>query len=212
MTRNLKTLGLAVLAAFALSAVAASAAQAEKFTAAEYPAILHAEPTTHTFEFANGLQDKCSTTISGELTEASEKVHLVPKYSECSAIVGGVKKSVTTISSCEEGLDHYDTIFSTRTICKKGYIHIITVFNNAEQTEVLCKYELSALEGEKVTHENLGGTAGIKVTWAITGVAYKRTAGSVLVCGAAEGKVKYNGTSSVSAKNKGGSAIGFDVG
>jgi len=216
MARNLKVLGLAILAALTVGVVISSSGSAddsESFTAGSYPATLHSATGTHTFTFAGGRKFECATTISGELTEASEKVKLIPKYTECTTLIAGIKKSSTTTVSCEMGLDHYNILFFfTRTKCEKGYTHHVTVYNDAKHTEVLCKYEIFANEGEKVTHENLGGTSGIKVTWEIGGIKYKRISGSALLCGEAESTATYTGTSVVTAKNGGGTPISFDVG
>ncbi len=216
MTRSLKILGPAILAALAVSVMVASigsADEGEKFTAGSYPATLHSASGVHTFTFAGGRKFECATTISGELTEASEKVKLIPKYSECTTLIGGVKLPSTTTASCEAGLDHYNILFFfTRTKCEKGYTHHVSVYNDAKHTELLCKYEIFANEGEKVTHENLGGTNGIKVTWEIAGIKYKRITGTAVVCGPAESTSTYSGTSTVTAKDKEGKTIGFDIG
>lgn len=213
MIRNLRTLGLAVVGVLVLSAMVASAAQAEKYTAAEYPATLSGAASLHSLTFGEGRAFECGkTTFSGELKEASESVKLVPTYSECVMNLLGSKKTATTITFCAKGLDHTTFILFTRTKCEEGYLHIVTVYNDAAETEVLCKYEVSPIEGEKITHKNLGGTSGIELTWSISGIAYKKTVGSVLLCGPAEGKSTYSGTSVISAKNKEGKAIGFDIG
>ena len=214
MTRTLKVLGLALLAAFTWSVALSSVGSAdggEEFTAGSYPATLHSGSGTHSFTFS-GRKFECNTTFSGELTEASEELKLIPKYNECTTSIGGFKKPAATFAFCEEGLKHRTFIFFTETECAKNYIHLVTVYNDAGTTEVLCVYELSENEGESVTHEDLGGTSGVQTTWNVGGIPYKRTSGSALLCGPAESTTTYSGSSTVTAKDSEGEAISFDVG
>jgi hypothetical protein len=96
MIRNLKTLGLALVAVMALGVVGASAASAAEFTAESYPA--YAEGTGGAEEFTTEAGTvKCSTSsyegaTMGEAT-ASYAVH--PTYSGCQAF-GFVEASVNT--------------------------------------------------------------------------------------------------------------------
>lgn len=213
MVRNLRTLCLVAVAAFALSAMIASAAQAEKFTAAQYPATLSGASATHSLTFEGAHKYECAnTTFSGEIIEASESVKLTPTYAECTMTIAGTKTKGITISSCKKGLDHVTFFFFTRTKCAEGYVHIIRIFKKGSETEVMCEYEAAPIEGEKITHENLGETKGIKLTWEIGGISYKLIAGTVLLCGPAEGKATYSGSSTISAKNGEGKAIAFDIG
>jgi hypothetical protein len=206
MVRNLKSLGLIILAAFALSALAASAAQAEKYTAEKYPATLSGAASTHTLNFEGHKYECAKTTFSGELKEASESVKLTPTYSECT--MGG-KKGIT-IATCKKGLIHFDFVKSTFTSCEEGYVHIVRVFKTGTE-EVECEYEVGLISGEELTHNNLEGTQGIELTWNIKGITYKLLQGGLLVCGPAEGKATYTGTSVISATNE-GKAIKFDIG
>jgi hypothetical protein len=213
MTRNLRTLGLVATAVLMVSAVMASAAQAEKYTAAEYPATLSGASAVHSLSFGEKNKFECAkTTFSGELKEASESAKLVPKYSECSMNVLGVKKVADTTSFCLMGLDHTTFIIFTRTTCELGYFHSVTVFNDAAKTEVLCEYEVAPIEGEKITHKNLEGTKGIELSWEIKEIAYELLKGTTKNCGPESGSSTYTGTSVISAKNKLGKEISFDIG
>ena len=93
MKRNLKALGLALVAAFAISSLVASAAQATsqgKFTAAKYPAVFTgSQDATATNAFtitAGNGQTTCKiATYEGTLTEASTKITVTPHYTECTS-------------------------------------------------------------------------------------------------------------------------------
>jgi hypothetical protein len=89
MKRNLKALGLALVAALALSAVAASAAQAANHhvTVGTAPAIVTAKDTVNTkFEITGGEHNvTCNTTLyEGTLPlTTNTEVTVTPTYSEC---------------------------------------------------------------------------------------------------------------------------------
>ena len=99
MTRNLKVLGLALVAAVAVSAALTSAAQgATKFTCASYPCILTGEPISHngtkdhTITLNTGLSVSCSTvTFEGTIAKAleNESVTITPTYHGCISGPGG---------------------------------------------------------------------------------------------------------------------------
>jgi hypothetical protein len=91
MTRNIKTLGLALVAVFAFSAVIASAAQANVFMAESYPVHLKGEQVAgekHVFEIT-GSKVECSTakftTRGAQLTAASGEATIDPVYETCTA-------------------------------------------------------------------------------------------------------------------------------
>lgn len=91
MRGNIKTLGLALVAVLAMSAVAASAAQAltqAKFTADAYPAVIKGaqEGTENFLEATAGRKTECKTaTYQATLTEASTELTVTPHYAECEA-------------------------------------------------------------------------------------------------------------------------------
>ena len=87
MIRNLKSLGLALVAVLAMSAVVASAAQAvPSFTASAYPATGTGsnKAGSETFTTEAGTV-QCDSHFEGTLTEASSTLTITPKYSECTA-------------------------------------------------------------------------------------------------------------------------------
>jgi hypothetical protein len=87
MIRNIKVLGLAVMAAMAIGAFAASAALATpEFTAEVYPATIHGSNTkgTEVFETEGGKVE-CDASYHATLPEASSTLNVVPNYTNCDA-------------------------------------------------------------------------------------------------------------------------------
>ncbi|HST70770.1 MAG TPA: hypothetical protein VLI94_14075 [Solirubrobacterales bacterium] len=104
MIRNFKTLGLAVIAALALTAVFASAALATgSYTASSYP-------TTGTGTSASGNDVftteagsvECDAHFEGSLTEASTTFVVQPTYTNCKAF--GFATATVTTPDCHLGL------------------------------------------------------------------------------------------------------------
>ena len=111
--RNLKTLGLALVAAFALSAVVASAASAETahFTvqgigAGETAGVKGTQVGSPTNTFTkNGLTMTCATaTVTGKALSTGPEpstITLEPTYSGCHVVIAGLTKTVTvTMNGC----------------------------------------------------------------------------------------------------------------
>ncbi len=95
MSRKLKSLGLAVLAVFAIGGLSAAAAQAGQFTAAQYPAtVTGIQVGPHELTTELGLME-CGAKFDGELAAASENLTLVPVYGT-SCEIGGLPVHVTT--------------------------------------------------------------------------------------------------------------------
>jgi hypothetical protein len=87
MIRNIKVLGLAVIAAMAVSAVAASAALAiPQFTAESYPVTIHGSNTkgTEVFETEGGNVE-CDASYHAVLSEPSSTLNITPNYTNCDA-------------------------------------------------------------------------------------------------------------------------------
>lgn len=80
MSRQLKLLGLAVLALVATSAITATGAQAGLFTAGEYPATITGSIVApHELGTELGVME-CEPTLNGELAAVSEELTLNPSY------------------------------------------------------------------------------------------------------------------------------------
>jgi len=111
MIRNLKALGLALVAVFAMSAIAASAASALEFTATNgnYPVKFSgtqpaAEP--HAFT-ADGFTTECKVAeFNGTQKAKSSTSSATPTYKECEvAGSGGFLSATVTMNGCEYVFD-----------------------------------------------------------------------------------------------------------
>lgn len=106
MTRNLKALGLALVAVFAMSAVAASGAQAESFHShAEHTTLTAKGTSDQTFTITNSLSFTCKKmsargditgTASGGGLFTNANATVRPFYEECKASNGDVVNVTTT--------------------------------------------------------------------------------------------------------------------
>jgi hypothetical protein len=216
MTRNLKILGAAIVAALAFGAVSCSAALAAKFTAGSYPASVSTQQggTPLALTFAGGRAFECAkVTSSTTLSEASESIETKPESSECTTVILGEKKPSRTTVSCAGTYKHVTKADgTTEESCSAGYTHHVAVFKNAEFKEELCVYKIGELGSVKgVSFANLEGTNGIEATYNISGISYERIIGTATLCGVATSTATYTGTSILTAKNGEGTAIGFDV-
>jgi hypothetical protein len=81
MSRNLKILGLCLVAVFAVNAMAVSAAQAGQFTAGAYPATITGQNVggAHQFTTLLGVME-CGVKFHGVLAEGSQDLTLSPEY------------------------------------------------------------------------------------------------------------------------------------
>src|ERR1700749_656030 len=110
MLRKLRTLGVAVVAMFVLTAVAASAASAAAFHSEKSPTFLLGEQKTENGFTTTAGTVKCKKApfTSGEIIGTSDaSVEITPAYSECTAF--GQAAEVTT-TGCK-----YKLIASTAT-------------------------------------------------------------------------------------------------
>jgi hypothetical protein len=102
--RKLKTLGVALVAIFALSAVASAAASAASFNAESVTAKLAGgQTTTHEFTVAAGTT-KCTTaSFPGEqATTPASTISVSPAYSGCSTVILGSTHGVkVNMNSCK---------------------------------------------------------------------------------------------------------------
>jgi len=155
MTRNLKALGLALVAVFAMSAMAASAAQAESTAyltagSAEKPVTIEGVQTTANVFGRSGRTVTCETanfaggTVEGSVTELT----VVPEYANCHSVVLGTKFPATvTMNSCDyqftgTKVGSAYTVRSDLECSKDGDQVEIHVYSNAEHTSVLCTIDI----------------------------------------------------------------------
>jgi hypothetical protein len=186
MKRNLKTLGLALAAVFAFSAVAASAASAHYvFTPGANPAIVTGSQiggkATNFFQITStGAKVECEhadyigTTEGLEVNEV--KVH--PTYTECSAL-GSFAATIDT-----KGCDYLLT--GETDLEEHGKVHVICNAGKSIQITIpsinctLKVHEQTPTEGG-LKYNNIAGSPGdIEAIATVKGVTYERVGTGVL--------------------------------
>jgi hypothetical protein len=166
MIRNLKVLGLAVVAVLALTAVMASAASAASYTASAYPATATGSNTKGSEVFTTeGGKVECDSHFQGSLSAASSTLTVTPKYTGCEAF--GFLEATVSFESCDY-LFHATSTSSTTVdvVCPAG--------QSVKITAGTCKVEIKAQTGLKsVGTTNSGSSVIAKPN--VTGIAYTVT-------------------------------------
>ena len=99
MIRNFKVLGLALVAAFAMSAVVASAASAQ-FTSNSYPTTVTAVSELGNDVFTvDGTSVECKSHFEGTAAEATTKITITPTYTNCKAF--GFLSATVAMNGCD---------------------------------------------------------------------------------------------------------------
>jgi hypothetical protein len=100
MPRNLKTLGLALVAVLAMSAMVTSAASASQYTGSAYPTTGTASNTTgqETLTTPGGTV-QCDSHFEGTLSAASSTATVIPKYTNCVAF--GFLNATVAFNGCD---------------------------------------------------------------------------------------------------------------
>ena len=228
MPRNLKALGLAVVAVLAMSAVVASAAQAnDSFTAAKYPATLSATAGASAIGLdAFGTEVTCpSTTFSGTLSGASETQTIKPVFPQTFAApchVGTLPATVT-IGSCEFRFHMGATnagvaAMTSDLVCPTGDVEIDVYASEAAHTAgtPICHITFQTtgnqgLSGATVTN----GTNDVSISGTVAGIQVTQVRTSAIACPAGttepNGKFTIKTPVTVTATN-GGLADAIDIG
>jgi hypothetical protein len=162
MIRNLKSLGLALVAVLAMSAVVASAAQAvPSFTASAYPATATGSNAKGGEAFTlDGSTVQCDSHFQGTLSAAGSTLTVTPKYSNCEAF-GFLEATVNT-----EGCTY--VFHATEQVAAGVYNHHVDVVCPAGKsikiTAGTCKAEVTAQNNKTtVKTTNLaGGTVTVQ--------------------------------------------------
>jgi hypothetical protein len=111
MTRKIKTLGVALVAVFALTAVMASAASAASYTATTYPTTATGESALGNDVFTTEAGAvECKAHFVGTLTAASSDLTVTPTYTNCKVFgfdgqVTGCKYTFTAVSTTSSNVD-----------------------------------------------------------------------------------------------------------
>jgi hypothetical protein len=175
MIRKIKTLGVALVAVLALSAVVASAASAVNYTAASYPATGTgtSELGNDTFNTEGGTVE-CQSHFEGTLGAASTQFTVAAKYTNCRAF--GFLEAHVTMGSC-------DYLFTEATETEKDKFHAkelhVICTNSAEPITIsagTCKVSIGAHTPTGTVHFTNDTAAGdIQVQAAVTGIQYTVT-------------------------------------
>jgi hypothetical protein len=181
MTRNLKVLGLALVAAFAMSAVAASTASAvanDHFTTTKASALVTGVSHDNKFQITGGPAFECTTAkFTGTFLNNATEITVDPEYSgktnhtphntapidfrECNGVGGDL---TVDMNGC-----HYDLTGNT-TGLDNGAVDA-TVWITCPAGQVIKITQL----GTGVTYTNLPNHSGgkaVKVTVTATGITY----------------------------------------
>jgi hypothetical protein len=166
MIRNLKTLGLAVMAMFALTAVAASAAQAVEFHSEIENTTLTASTeagSNSVFDAAGASISCASATFTGtQAAKTSATVTVTPAYTSCTFL--GVLNVPVEMHGCQYRFH------------AGGEVDVVGAPCNGITFEAVgCKVEVKEQTGLKeATYTNLGSgtTREVTVTPHVTGITY----------------------------------------
>ena len=222
INRNLKALGLTLVAALALGSVVASGAQAEgKFKAGKYPASLAGTSTgAHVFSFAGGVRKiSCGESTfrsSEELTAESESAGIWWNYYLCS-VNGGLPFRMSPYGcsltwSVSKVLSPTTATGAQTYNCPGAGEFQFSIYANAEKEEEnipLCKYGIPS-QGPLATigYENLGSgsTANVNMAINVSSIKVNVLKGGKLICGALTGETttaQYTGNLNLIAKSAG---------
>ncbi len=191
--RNLKALGLALVAVFALSAIAASAAQAEyNLTPGVTPSFITAEQIAHAngnkLEIpARGTKVECKEVLykSGTLTGLNlTDVNVTPEYKNCTANgelaatvdVNGCSITLTGETSGEQGVVHL--------LCSAGKTIEITI--PAISCTLKIHEQTPTAGGVKYTNTEASKPDDVDATAEVSGVTYERVGTSTGCVAAAQ--------------------------
>lgn len=204
MTRNLKVLGLALVAMFAMSAVVASAASADLFHS-EVPGatVTVSGEEAQVFTYEEGAEVSCET-IRGEGvlingfvdedgSETGPEVTFAPEYDDC--VVPGVGDATVDFNGC-----HYlftepnnETLGAAHVECEGTNTITIEVFLGDDPGTPLCDFHIGTqtdLKGH-VKYTNIAGngstTREVTLTPTISGIDATKTNTNLFgfLCGAA---------------------------
>jgi hypothetical protein len=183
MSRNLKVLGLALVAVFAMSAVASASAGAATFhseIASPAKTFFNGEQVTENVFTVNGRTVKCTKAVfSGEEVAPSETLSVTPEYSGCTAFglastvaMNGCKYKFHNVTGTGPFTSPVDIV------CPEGAHITIT----AASTCTVTVAGQTGLSSVSYTNKGTGTGRDVEVGANISGIA-SNVSGSVLVCG-----------------------------
>jgi len=199
MIRNLKTLGLALVAVLAMSAVVASAASAQ-FTASSYPTTVTATSALGNDDFKTEAGSvECAGHFEGTSAEASSTMTIKANYTGCKAF--GFAEASVNMNGC-------DYVFHSN-----GEVDLeCSGTNKVVITAAACEVQIGSQTGLKsVTLNN--GSGDITAQANVGGIAYTVTKDGFLCpfngTGAKTGAT-YTQNSAITVKSTGSSTVSVD--
>jgi uncharacterized membrane protein len=213
MTR-IKTLGLALVAAMALTAVMASAASAQFTSNKEHTIITGSQKTGTNDVFSagegfGGITCENATFSGTAVTKNDPDQTIFPTYSSC-------KDSFGRIADIDNSAVNPLKYTFTSTGGGNGIVHVsgemtLTVTNGGS---VICTVVIkNGQTNNGITFTNLGGTKGVETTSHSTNVI-STTSGGFFNCGVSNGEHKtgtYDGVSVVTGKDTTGANAEISV-
>jgi hypothetical protein len=234
MIRNLKALGLALAAVFALSAVSASSAMAvtapsASFVAAEYPVSYTGtqDGANHAVTFNGGVGVVTCTSSHfdaiGTFAKSTTYVSLTPTYSGCNTVMGADKVNPTTVThnGCIYSYTVHEEVFGSMGDEWKGdldlecpvgvsgiEIHIWDTeakHENKEATKCTFLVKPQTIKGVVYRNETANGDVTIEGKGMVFTI--ERTGGTADDCGVGFQTAKYDGNITLDPRNNEEKAI-----
>jgi hypothetical protein len=222
MIRNLKALGLALVAVLAMSAVAVSAAQAEGVVTAEnYPVTLTGtQENNNIFKVGAVRSVECKkATLDSTLTGPTKTaLTTTAAYGECSSSPSALPATVN-MNSCDYTLTANTPVAPANTtgsatvsvFCGTAGdgIHV-TVYKGVPHTETACTYKIDPTDPEvlkgTIEYHNIGAGTTREITAELNLKEIKTTVltGTKLLCGGAAGETvnsTYTGNVVITGEN-----------
>ena len=204
MTRNLKALGLAVVAVFAMSAVVASAASAQEgVLTVEGTQAIHAESSEHKFTSPAGTIECTKSTFAATVESGAASATITPSYTgTCTA--AGAPATVDT-NGCHFVIDDvtttgngdYSATVDIDCSTQEGSPGIVvTAFAGSSHGFKVCEITVPPQTGISPVTVSNGAGETVVLSGTATGIAYSKKG----LCGTETGEAEYDlGTTVVSA-------------
>lgn len=209
MSRQLRLLGLALLALVASGAITATGAQAGLFTAGEYPATITGSSVgVHILHTEIGNME-CEPTFDGVLEAPAAELTLIPTYATACEI--GMSEVHVTNNGCDFKLHAGNTLAEDAVA---GTMDIVCPEGNAMDFEITsnptCHLKIPGQAGlSALTYTNRTMAKDVDVDFSIGGLVYRLDNNCPVVGNFANGT--YGGTSTLKADHEGGeTSFGVD--
>ncbi len=225
MSGNLKALGLALAAVFAFSAISASGASAAtepiaQFWCDGYPCTSRAEQPPEErgkFVTAAGALECEVVKFEGTITGPTTGPTATATYEKCvlhNNLTGTTDPATVTMNGCNYKLTvHYHETKKGAGVkadeysgsedgeCPAGKKKEIHVFKDAAHTELKCTYQAESLTLDNVDYKDETGSA-VEGSLTESTTSIKRTAGTLINCGAENQTAKASGRLTAKCTNE----------